>query len=544
MTRGVLVMILSLAATGCTATTVYVGPRFVTGVPGQPDAAAVEVAPDGRIVAVHQRVPDGAATVQLRGKLAVPGLHDAHLHLMGIGRRSEQIDLRGVKSPAELRQRIVDFDKAHPAATAIVGRGWDQSLFADRRYPTWRDIEGATAKPVWVRRVDGHAGLASSSLMKKAGITAAMADPAGGRILRGDDGAATGIFTDRAMELIGKHLPQPSTADRMRWVRLGADASSRGGLVAVHDMAVDLATLAAMEVEDAARPLPLRIYVYLDGDDEQAYQWLANNTGAARVRSPRIEVRGIKLFADGAMGSRGAALLADYSDRPGQRGQLLLPVERLKALTRKVHGLGAQLAIHAIGDRGNRVTLDAIAAAQGDDRSRRHRLEHAQLLHLDDLPRLQKLGVVASMQPTHATSDMRWAKARVGASRLPGAYAWQRVHKSGAILAFGSDAPVESERVLLGLHAATTRTDEKGQPIGGWLPDQKLDDSAALAAFSLGPARAIGREEELGALAPGRRFDVSVFDGDPRGQVGGWLKVRPVVTVIDGKVAWQAQRPD
>lgn len=525
---------LSLIAAGCGSTTLYTGPRFATGVAGQADAAAIEVDKDGRIIAVHHTVPEHGNVVRLPGKLAVPGLHDAHLHLSGIGERLEQVDLRDVSSPAMLRQRIADFARAHPQAQAIHGRGWDQSRWPGKTYPTAQDIAGATDRPVFVRRVDGHAGLANDVLLQRAAIGQQTADPAGGKLLRDAKGQPTGTLIDRAMELVSAHLPRPSTADRRRWLRMGAEACARAGLVAVHDMAVEVATLQAMVAEDATQPLPLRVFVYLDGDDPAAWRWLAENLGAKRQPSPRIAVRGIKLFADGALGSRGAALLEDYADRPGQKGLLLSTPQALAEATRRTHELDAQVAIHGIGDRGNRVALDAIAAAQGADRSRRHRLEHAQVLHDDDLGRLHQSGVIASMQPTHATSDKHWAAKRLGATRLSGAYAWQRVLATGATLALGSDAPVESERVLLGLHAATTRTDIKGEPAGGWRPEERLDDARAIAGFSLGAAFAVGRETELGSLVVGKLFDVTVFGVDPRGQVGGWLNARPLQTWIGG----------
>jgi len=517
-----------------------VGPTFIVDAATNEQAAAIEVDASGRIVATHKS-RDGlrgrARVVVLPGKLATPGLHDAHLHIIAIGRAKERVNLRGATSVAEVKRRIAAFAKANPKVAFITGRGWDQSLWGGT-FPTWRDIEGATDKPVLVRRVDGHAALANRVMMQRAAIAADTETPDGGEILRDKSGAPTGVFVDRAMELVRAKVPEPTHRDRRRWLRMGAEACASGGLVTVHDMGSSVQAVNAMVAEDRSRPLPVRVFVYLDGDDEQALPWLRAHKASARSLSPRVTVMGVKLFADGAMGSRGAALLEAYSDRPESKGTIIIPVDKLNETVAQIHATKAQVAIHAIGDRGNRVALDAIVLAQGEPKNGnglRHRVEHAQLLHPDDLRRFAKHGITASMQPTHATSDMRWAEKRVGPVRLRGAYAWKTLLNTGAKLALGSDAPVESEKVLWGLHAVTTRTDHAGKPVGGWQAHEILTDSEALAGFSSGAAWAIHREQDLGTLRPGMRFDVSVFDRDPRGRKGQWLKAKALVTFVDGR---------
>jgi predicted amidohydrolase YtcJ len=509
----------------------YVGPTFVTHDDKLPEAKAIATDADGRIKTVFKEVPprDDYEVVELGGALAVAGLHDAHAHLLGTGQSTERVDLLGAKSPGEIKERLEKFAAAHPDASFIRGRGWDQSLFADKKFPTWRDVEGGTSKPAILSRVDGHAVLVNKALLDRAGIDEKTKDPDGGRILRDKDGKPTGVFVDNAIDLVSKVLPEPSLADLERWLQSGVDAAADAGLVAVHDMGFPLAALPLLKKLDDAGRLPIRVYVYLDGSDDKA---VAQATSFPDGK--RYEIRGVKLFADGAMGSRGAALIDDYSDEAGHKGLLLTEPKVLEDRVRSIHAAGKQAAIHAIGDRGNRTALEAIAQVQGDDSTRRHRLEHSQLIHADDFDGFKKLGVIASMQPTHATSDMRWAEKRVGAERVKGAYAWRTMLDKGVPLAFGSDSPVESIKPAWGLYAAVARQDHEGSPEGGWRPEQKLTVDEALRAFSLGAAYAVAHDEELGALKPGFRLDLSIFDIDARGDAKAWLRAKPVATVVDG----------
>lgn len=512
----------------------FVGPRFVTLDPELPEAAAIGVDGDGRITKLFVEVPpdDGAfERVTLPGVLAVPGLHDAHAHLLGIGEARESVDLLGAVSTDDLRARVQAFLAAHPEVPFVRGRGWDQSRFPQRRFPTAKDLEGLTDKPIFLERVDGHAVVVSRALLDKAGIGKDTEDPAGGKIVRDAQGEPTGVLVDNAIDLASTVLPAPTLADLERWLSTGMEACADAGLVAVHDMGVPVRALEALHKLDQEGRVPIRVFVYLDGSDPAAL-----DATARYAFSERVEVKGIKLFADGAMGSRGAALLEPYSDDAGNEGLLLTEPKILEERVRQAHQRGLQAAIHAIGDRGNRVALEAIAGAEGGDRSVRHRIEHAQLVHPDDFAGFHKLGVIASMQPTHATSDMRWASARVGDARLVGAYAWKRMLISGVPLAFGSDAPVESERPSWGLYAALTRQDHEQQPEGGWRPEERLSLTEALAAFSQGAAFAVGREGDLGRLSEGMRFDVSAFDRDARADPKEWLRAEATATIIGGSL--------
>ena len=520
--------------------TLYVAPRIVTGLADPAEVAGVEVDASGRVHALHVTLPEDhpAPRVELPGALALPGLHDAHIHLLGVGRSTERVDLRGSTSPAEVRARLAAFLETHPDASFLDGRGWDQTLFPEVAFPTAADLQGIDDLPVVLSRVDGHALWVNAAMLARAGIDAATPDPDGGRILRHPDGAPTGVLLDNAMDLARRTLPAPTDGDLRRWATAGARRCADAGLVAVHDMGMSIAELRALAAADADEPLPIRVFVYLASDDEATWPWLSEHP-PPHALSPRVIAQGVKLVADGALGSRGAALLADYSDEPGHRGLLLVPPDELAARARRAHTLGAQVAIHAIGDRGNRVALDALAhalAAPGPAPAAPHRVEHAQVVSQTDIARFPAIGVVASMQPTHATSDMRWAETRVGPERLLGAYAWRTFLDLGVLLAFGSDAPVESERPFLGLHAATTRTDPTGRPAGGWVPRHRLSDAEAIRAFTATAAAALGRQAEFGTLEPGHAFDLTVVDRDPRAQPGAWLEARPVATVLDGSL--------
>ncbi len=480
---------------------------------GQPTRVTVDVG--GRIVRVKRAREPAKGDVAIgRSAEAVarPGLHDAHIHLMGTGRVHERVNLRDA-TRAQLKERVAAFAKANPDVRVITGRGWDQSQWQDKAFPTWRDLAGATDKPVLIRRVDGHAALANKAMMKLAGVDRNTKTPQGGRIERDAKGELTGLFVDTAMDMLRKKIPAASMADRRRWLRTAVEAVADNGFVAAHDMGMGLATLDALVAEDKASPLPLRVYVYLDGDDRGALGWLRTNRGKARRLSPRIRVMGMKLFADGAMGSRGAALLQDYSDKPGHRGALILKPEELKKRVKEVHNTGAQVAIHAIGDRAVRVGLDAIGAAQGSDTSRRHRIEHAQLVHPDDFARFAKLNVTASMQPCHLLSDRRWVIARLGAERAKGAYAWATMRRLGVRMVFGSDSPVEPFAHRRGLRLAEM-ADHAAQP--AWMRARLIPGASAWQAYSTAAARAVHDDRRTG-LEPGRLLEVTV-DG-PAGTV-------------------------
>lgn len=525
-----------------TTSRTFVGPSFFDG---EKRYEAVTVDAKGVITHLHASLPagDGQTFIQLPGDLALPGLHDAHLHLSGIGRAAERADLRGAQSIAEVRGRLASFVLRHPDARAIVGRGWDQTRFPGQKFPAASDLDGLTDKPVLLTRVDGHAIWVNRVLLERSVVTQGTPDPAGGQILRGPGGKPTGIFVDRAMGPIRQLLAAPSDQDLERWISAGAWACAKAGLVAVHDMGMSPRHLRALLRLEARKDLPpMRFFIYLDGHSTKSLEWLAQ-VPAGRPLSARVRLMGLKLFADGALGSRGAALLASYSDRPHQRGTLLLSPEELRSTLTTVHNMGYQVAVHAIGDRGVQSVLAAVDAAQASSASGRHRLEHAQVVAPTDFSRIHDLGMVASMQPTHATSDMRWAADRLGETRLKGAYAWRTMLDHRVRLAFGSDAPVESHNPMLGIWAALTRA----APVAGehvpWGPDELVNEREAIEAFTQGAAYAVFQEERLGRLARGFVLDLTLIQGPSFPAKGAWLTGVSAGRVIGGVLDLGAPDP-
>lgn len=506
------------AAGGSQATLLVRGASILTLDPDRPQAEALAVAGD-EIVAVgtarELEAWRGPATkvLDLGGGLVTPGLQDAHAHLTGLGASLEQVDLRGAQSIDEVVARL----KAHDAGGAwLTGRGWDQNLWPDAVMPTHDALSAAFPdRPVWLRRVDGHAGWANLAAMKAAGITADTAAPAGGEILRGKGGAPTGVLVDAAMGLMS---PPPATADDVRrYVLAGQTHAMQRGLTGVHDMGVgkgEDAVYRALVADDAMK---LRLTAY--ASESWLLADLAERSPTELTPQTRYALIGVKLYADGALGSRGAALLQPYSDRAGHTGLMQHEPGQLEAACAKAKAGGWQAATHAIGDAANRAVIDAyVEALGGPERAaasdHRWRIEHAQIVDPSDIARFAEHGIVASMQPTHATSDMPWVPARIGDARLAGAYAWRRFLDAGAALTFGSDFPVERVDVTHGLHAAVTRQDAQGNPAGGWLPDQRLSLQEAVAAFSKAAAFAGRREGHLGVLRPGMQADLTCFGED------------------------------
>lgn len=481
----------------------------------------------------------GPATrvIELGEGAVLPGLHDAHAHLIGLGRAAEIVDLRGAGSIDEVVERL---HAAAPREGWVLGRGWDQNRWGGEM-PTSAPLDAAFGeRPVWLQRIDGHAGWASSATLALAGIDASTQAPEGGEILRGEQGAASGVLVDAAMDLVPE--PPASEADVARWAALATREAARHGLVAVHEMGMD--ALAAHAFERATGPT-IRVFGYAS----EAW-WKTGLSGWSRVgprdaRPQPFELVGVKIYVDGALGSRGAALLEPYADRPDTSGLLLHEPESLHELVADVVAAGLQPAAHAIGDRANRSILDAYARVLNteglDAAALRPRIEHVQVIELADITRMRELGVIASMQPTHATSDMPWAPQRLGPQRLAGAYAWRRMLDAGVPLALGSDFPVEQVSPLLGLHAAVTRQDLSGQPEGGWLPDQRLRLDEAIAGFSAGAAYAVHREHELGRLAPGMAADLTLLERDPFAVDPSELpQLRVFATIVAGELVYEA----
>src|SRR5262245_23676127 len=485
----------------------------------RPQKASIAI-DDGRIVFVGDparaaKLVPGARVVDLKGAFVFPGFADAHLHLVGIGKALETANLRGASDAAVAAKRVAAAAEKLPPGVWAEGRGWDQNLWPGKQFPDARDLDAVLSdRPAAARRVDGHALWVNSAALKAAKIDASTKDPDGGRILRRADGSPSGVLVDNAMELAVKAMPAATSADRERWLTAGANACARVGLTEVQDASgYDANGIASLEQLAARGALPIRVYATVSPSPEQLPAFLARGTHVGGG-SDFLTVRAIKAYADGALGSRGAALLEDYSDEPDHRGLLLTPPEWIAVVALDARRAGWQLWVHAIGDRGNRIVLDAYQAAasaapNAPEGGQRPRIEHAQVIAPDDFPRFAKIGVIASIQPTHATSDMVWAETRLGPERVEGAYAWRRLKNAGARLAGGSDAPVETENPIDGLYAAVTRKDASGKPPGGWHADQALSRAEAVALFTSDAAYAAFEEKWRGKIAAGAAGDLT-----------------------------------
>jgi len=521
--------------------------RIHTMDPEQPRVEALAWDADGRIVALgssqllRSRWPAVEAR-DLDGRTVIPGLIDAHGHIMGLGMAMLNADLAGADSVDEVIERLEAHAAGLPESAWLRGRGWDQTRWPGKQFPTAADLDEAFPdRPVLLARVDGHAVWANSAAMAKVGrdLTGDW-QPEGGFIHRDDNGQPTGVFIDRAEEVFSDVIPAPTEQERALALDRAIEHMISLGLTGAHEAGTSLEALRRYLHRGAAGELPLRIYALADGDNA-ALDALCR---MGPVSTDRVVMRGVKLYADGALGSRGAALLADYSDDPGNRGLLFETDENLQRMVDKALGCDLQVAIHAIGDRANRQVIDAIIHGQRrfPDNPGRHRIEHVQIIHRDDIARLAGAGIIASMQPTHATSDMRWAADRLGEQRLFGAYAWQRLRQAGARLAFGSDFPVEKVDPMLGIYAAVTRQDLDGEPPGGWLPDQRVTPEVAVAGFTIDAAWAGFAEHEVGSLETGKRADFVVLDRDLfEIDPSDIPNTRALMTVLDGEVVYRAE---
>jgi predicted amidohydrolase YtcJ len=478
---------------------------------------AILVGDDGR---VRQLLPRGQRTTQRpsfridgRGRTMIPGLIDAHGHVMGLGFNAIQLDLSETRSLEEAQARIAAFAAANPSPRWIIGRGWNQERWGLGRFPTAADIDKVVpGRPVWLERVDGHAGWANSAAMKEAGVTAASKAPSGGKIeLAGRQ--PSGVFIDAAMDLVGKAVPAPLPRTREQAFQRSQELLLANGITSVADMGTSAEDWMVIRRAGDAGRLNVRILSYASGVDHLIA--VAGTGQTPWLYDSRLRMVGVKLYSDGALGSRGAWLKQPYKDSPREKGLAFLTDATLKNLMSRAAMDGFQVAVHAIGDAANAQLLDAIEELAGTYKGdRRWRVEHAQIVDPADLPRFGRNGIIASMQPVHQTSDWRMAEARMGTERLGGAYAWRSMLAAGAPLAFGSDFPVEHPNPFAGLAVAISRVDPQGQPPGGWMPEQKLTLNQALAGFTLGGAYAAFAEDRLGSLERGRFADFILIDRD------------------------------
>jgi predicted amidohydrolase YtcJ len=472
---------------------------------------------DGKIVATGgeelvAKYPDAEA-IDGNEQFVLPGLHDGHGHVSSQGFLNVELNVTGTESLNEAVKKIAAYDKANPGSGWIKGRGWNQVLWPVKEFPTAASIDAVVSgRPVWLRRIDGHAGWANSKALALAGIDNDTPDPVGGKIMRDDNGVATGTLIDAAMSFVSVKVP-PSDKDDYRRAFLAAFKELTSlGLTSIHDagIGIDEAEVYMSMADNGEMPMRIYAMIWEAGENLDAIGKPIIGYG-----NDRLDIRSVKLMSDGALGSRGAAMIDPYEDDTENRGLRMYTQEEVNAKVKKANDMGFQVGIHAIGDFGNRQSLDAFEKAQGGKPSPlRNRVEHAQIITLEDIPRFAKLGVIASMQATHATSDMNMAEDRIGAKRLEGAYAWRKLLDSGAVIANGSDFPVELANPMHGMYASVARKSRAGLPEGGWRIADGLTREETLHSFTLAAAYAALQEDRLGSLETGKWADFIVVDRD------------------------------
>jgi predicted amidohydrolase YtcJ len=470
----------------------------------------------GDTASLHSKYPN-AQLIDGHGKTLLPGLIDAHGHVLDLGLESVQIQLTGTTSLQQAQHQIHDYARANPQRAWLLGDGWNQVVWRLGRFPTAQELDTAAAdRPTALYRIDGHALWVNSKALHAAGITKDTPDPAGGRIERDGAGNPSGVLVDKAMDLVEAGIPQPTDAERLTALRAAVRHMNSVGLTGVGDAGVSAKIIASYKRLADQGKLSVRVYAMI-GDIGEDFKLLSKDGPLLGYGNDRLTVSSVKLFADGALGSRGAALLAPYSDKPDQHGLLFMSDAEMQQKIETALKAGYQVNIHAIGDAANHQVLDAFEAAYrtvGGGRQLRNRIEHAQVVALTDIARFKQLDLIASMQPTHATSDMNMAESRIGPERLKGAYAWRTFLDQGTVIAGGSDFPVESDNPFFGLHAAVTRTDRANRPPGGWHSEQAMTLLEAFRAFTLDAAYAEHQEQTLGSLEPGKWADFILVDRD------------------------------
>ena len=450
-----------------------------------------------------------------QGKTLIPGIIDAHGHVSSLGYTLQRIDVRQADSAAEAAAAVGGYAASNQYLNWIRGRGWNQVLWPDKQFPTAAQLDSEISdRPVWLERIDGHAGWGNSKALELAGITRETISPAGGEILKDADGEPTGVLIDNAMNLVSTVIPAPDQSE----IAAALDAVSSHllslGITSTHDAGTTAAEHQLYRQLADSGDMPVRVYGMISSTEPSLEQILA--AGHSEDEHQLYSARSIKIYTDGALGSRGAAMLEPYSDRPGHSGLLLTSAAQLRKLFKLATEADFQVAIHAIGDKGNRIALDEIehAYATVGGRHLRHRIEHSQVVAIDDIPRFKSLDVIPSMQPTHATSDMNMAENRIGRERLKGAYAWRTFLDQGSIVVSGSDYPVELANPFDGIHAAVTRQNKANQPQDGWLPEEAMTIEEAMRSFSIDAAWGAHQEGSLGGLTQGKWADFIIIDQD------------------------------
>ena len=493
-----------------------------------------------RIDALYLADPDSLSDaddiIDGEGRTLIPGLIDAHGHVGSYGFSLLRINLVGAMSEEEAAFRVREFADANPDLNWILGRGWNQVLWENTDFPAASSLDRLiNDRPVWLTRIDGHAGWANSAALQLAGIDQSTNDPVGGQIIRDEDGAPTGVLVDTAMNFVSSQVPRPTLEDEKIALTAAMQALAEYGLTSVHDAGVNSQTVRAYKELVTESSLQIRINAMLSASDPLYQDRLTE--GLYRSLDDTLVINSVKIVSDGALGSRGAALIEDYTDEPGNRGLLRYNDERLEFLMRVAMNSNFQVNTHAIGDNANLKVLDNYERLINEtgSRQRRHRIEHAQILRYEDIKRFSELGILPSMQAIHATSDKNMAQSRLGERRIQGAYAWRKLIDAGARIANGSDFPVESPNPFWGLHAAVTRQDRDGEPNGGWFPEERMTVKEAFASFTIDAAYAGHQEDLIGSLETGKKADFIFLDRDiftiPEGEI--W-KTQATETWVNG----------
>ena len=475
-------------------------------IPSFPAANSIACA-DGKITSIGKDLT-GDIMIDLEKGVVYPGFMDAHLHLVWYGKAMEILDLVGTKNVAEITSIVAQvYDGSE---RWIIGRGWDQNDWEIIQYPNKESLDKvAVDQPVYLHRIDGHAIWVNSNVLSICGIDRNTADPIGGKILRDSNGDPTGVFIDNAMDLIKRFVPKNGKNDKRRQIINAVRKLNQFGLTAIHDAGTDIETVHILKELIAQEQLTIRVNAMLNNKSEDYQEFLSKGPDTT---DKYLSVRTIKIYFDGAMGSRGAALLEPYADDPKNIGLNLTDEKKITEKVNQFNATGFQVAIHCIGDRANRLALDIFETS--GNQNARNRIEHAQIIHSDDIPRFFDLGVIPSMQATHCTSDMYWIDERLGEQRLHEAYAWQSLLQAGSIIPGGSDAPVEIPNPLLGIHAAVTRQDTNGWPAEGWQTNERMTIDQALASITSWAAYSMFAESYLGKIKPGYMADFTVLDQD------------------------------